>query len=125
MERDDIWPASGSLVRYWDVILLDQRLCKAERRSTLSHELAHLDAGDRECSGILGDRAEMAADRLAARRLISIPQLADVARWTNYRAEAAEAMDVTTHLLALRLQHLHPAERGYLNALARRVDRAA
>lgn len=113
-ERVDLAPTRGALVLSQGVVLIDERLSKAEARSTMAHELGHLDAGDLGCSGLIHDRREAAADEWAARRLMSACDLAEVMRWTSSRTEAAELMDVTTHLLAVRLQHLHPAERGYL-----------
>jgi Zn-dependent peptidase ImmA (M78 family) len=95
-------------------VLLDLGLSKAEARSTMTHELGHLEAGDMGCSGMIHDRREVAADTWAARKLMPVCDLASVVRWTNSRTEAAEALDVTTHLLAVRLTDLHPAERGYL-----------
>lgn len=125
VERCDVSPLNGALVLDHRVVLLDWRLMKAQARSTLSHEIAHLDNGDIDCTGILGDRAETEADHVAAQRLISACQIAEVLRWTRSRAEGAELLEVTPHLLAVRLERLTDDERAYLHHAIRSAEHVA
>src|SRR4051812_19181877 len=99
--------ARGAWVPDFDVVLIDQALDRAGRRCTLAHELAHIDLGH----GRAGHkRDEGAADQLAARRLMTVQQLMTVVGWTASPVEAALELDVTEHMLAVRLKHLHPSE---------------
>lgn len=95
------------------VILLEVDRTVAQRRSDLSHALAHVDLGHRDA---LDNKSERAADRLAAKRLIHRFHLAEALRWTGGAAnmEAAEMLRVDLPTLNARLSHLHPAERAYL-----------
>jgi hypothetical protein len=108
-----------------DAIVLDDRLTRTERRCVLAHELAHPDlghmhqaAGSGPGTGRIARRDEEEADQLAARRLIALGDMADAAVSASCRYELAESLDVTAELLAVRIQHLHPAERG---AVTRRL----
>lgn len=102
------------------VILLDVDLDRAERRSTLAHELAHIDLGHRVAGGWFGRRLEAEADRLAAQRLLeSVDQLADaLATHAGHLAGAAEHLDVPLRVLERRLARLTDDERA---TIARRV----
>jgi hypothetical protein len=113
-------------------IALDDRLTRIQRRCVLAHELAHIDldhhdqvAGCGPGSARLARRNEVAADRLAARRLI---RLDDLISWLPYAAgssEAAELLDVTEQLLGVRLAALDARERGILDRALRGVGAAA
>lgn len=91
-------------------IELDDSMNQAERRCTLTHELIHRERGDDghpEC--------HPAVHKEAARRLISIEALVDAALFHgDDTSQLAEALWVDEVTLITRLQHLHPAERGYL-----------
>lgn len=101
-------------------IWMDPRQRQAKRRSTLAHELAHIDLG--HTSGCTA-REDAAADQLAARRLITLDALADALAWSRSPEEAAEELWVDVATLRTRLEHLHPSERGHVRArLAARDD---
>jgi Zn-dependent peptidase ImmA (M78 family) len=116
----------GQALYFHDVpgIVLDERLSRVERRCALAHELAHLDLGHLEQAAQCGlqetariaRRMEVHADQLASRRLVPVERLAEVAVCYSERSQVADALNVTEHLLAVRLAHLHPAERGYINS---------
>lgn len=95
------------------VILLERDRTVAQRRSDLSHAIAHIDLGHRRA---FDPGTETAADRLAAKRLILRVPLADALVWTQGAAteETAEILRVDIPILRARLSHLHPAERAYL-----------
>jgi hypothetical protein len=119
----DITPDLPSGNAWWspahEVILMRKGLLQVERRCALAHELGHRSLGhsgqcDYPDAPRQAARSELHADRWAARRLIELEQLADVSRWANCRGEAADELWVTPHLLGVRLDSLHPAERGWL-----------
>jgi Zn-dependent peptidase ImmA (M78 family) len=104
-------------------IVLDDRLDRVQRRCVLAHELAHVDLDHHQVAGNgpgtdrLARRNERAADVLAAKRLLSVAQLAFALPAASGQAEVAELLEVTPHLLEVRLQHLEPSERHRLAAL--------
>lgn len=103
-----------------DRIWMDPRQRQAKRRSTLAHELAHLELGHVDgCTA----REDAAADQLAARRLITLEALADAVAWARSIEEAADELWVDAATLRTRLDHLHPSERAHLRArMAARDD---
>jgi hypothetical protein len=90
---------------------LDPRQLQRERRCTATHEAIHAERGDR-----CGDpKTEARVRRETARRLISIRALGDAYLfWGDDLASLAEELWVDEDVLRTRLDHLHPAERGYL-----------
>ena len=113
------------------VILLDERLDRREARCVLAHELAHALLGHAGCPpgyaerGWLARRQEAQADRWAARRLLALPQLADVLAERLDVEAAAAALDVTAGVLRCRLDGLDPGERSALRTRLRRREDAA
>lgn len=102
-------------------IVLDRRMTRVERRCALAHELRHVDHGDEQVAHIgpdgprLARRQEARADREAARRLVTITDLVDaLLAHPQDGALAAEQLDVTEHVLRIRLVNLEPAEAGQL-----------
>ena len=97
-------------------ITLTTGLLQVERRCVLLHELVHLERGIPH-----GDdpREEEAVEQEVAHRLIPIDRLADALRWARSWEEAGEELWVMPHLVAIRLAHLHPAEK---HALRRMFD---
>lgn len=94
-------------------ITLDPDQDQAQRRSTLAHELVHVERGP------IGNvhyrpREERLVDAVAARRLIGIRDLGEALAWAHNLAEAADELWVDESMLRARLEHLHPAERHYL-----------
>lgn len=97
------------------VILTDRRLSRVESRCTLAHAVAHLDLGHVAVfDGVVERQEEADADKLAARRLLHIEDLADAVVEGRPARDLAEALKVTECVLHLRERHMHPAERGYL-----------
>lgn len=109
-----------------NLIRLRRGLSQAQRRSTLSHELGHHKRGVIEhIDPRLAAREERAVDAWAARRLIPLPMLADVLRWTDCLDEAAWECWVDRHTVCVRLATLTPAERDLLARLLADDERAA
>mgnify|MGYP001202643641 CR=1 FL=1 len=92
--------------RIWLCRLLDQ----AARRSTLTHEIVHLERGPVPTDQRGKSREERAVSREAARRLITITALADGLRWTRNPAELAEHLWVDEPTLRARMDGLDPIE---------------
>jgi Zn-dependent peptidase ImmA (M78 family) len=114
------------------VILLDERLDRRHARCVLAHELGHAVLEHTGCPAAYADRRWLAgrleaqADRWSARRLVTLPELADVLaeRPADLHAAAA-ALDVTPAVLRCRLDGLDRRERSALRArLSRREDAA-
>ena len=108
-------------------IVLDDRLTRVGRRVVLAHELAHVDLGHAEMAwfGVktddLGRLLESQADRLAARRLIQVNDLADAIAASEDTWTVAEELDVDVDTLWIRLRHLNPRERAVLREARRRA----
>lgn len=94
------------------VILLEVTRSIAERRSDLAHAIGHLDLEHR--GDTYNMKHEEAASRYAAKMLIDLRVLGEAMAWSDSRAEVAELLRVDELTLAKRLEHLHAAERGYL-----------
>lgn len=116
--------ASATWVPEQRVILIEQSLPRAERNAVLAHEIAHIDLGHRgvDLTDWTSWKHEVAADKLAARRLISIDGLADASRICKTAEEVAEYLEVTLPLVKLRLQTLHPAERAQFERLTQGLN---
>jgi len=97
-------------LRVGDRIYLCRRLDQAARRSTLAHELGHLERGPVPDDPRGQAREERAVSALAARRLITISALIDGMRWTRDRDELAEMLWVDVPTLEARLDGLDPVE---------------
>jgi hypothetical protein len=112
-ERARFYPES-------DVILLADHLSQAERRVSMTHELVHRGRGHRSCATPgLERKQERACERETARLLIPLNHLIDAMLWGCCIAEWAEQLWVDEPTVQTRLDHLHPAERGYLK---RRIE---
>src|SRR5690349_9632705 len=93
-----------------EVIVMRPGMSQAQRRSTIAHELAHIELG--HVNGCTS-REESQAAQLAARRLIPVEQLADALLWSHDLEVVAEALWVDVGTLRTRAAHLHPSERNY------------
>lgn len=93
-------------------ITLASGMTQAQRRSTIAHEVAHVERGP--VPAHLEAREEVAVDVLAARRLITLEMLADGLRWARSVHELAEELWVDEAMVEVRLRHLHPSERHFL-----------
>lgn len=94
-------------------VWLSRRLGQRDRRSTLAHELRHLDAGHTS-------RQPPAVEKLirtaTARWLLpDIVPIGEALAWAHSLEEAAEELWVSTRTLRDRLEHLHPSERHHLS----------
>lgn len=107
------------------VIALDSRLTQAERRCTLAHELVHLERGDdgRCASDWHESKQEALVHQIAARRLISAPDLAMALLLHEHVADQADELWVDELTLRARLAGLSTAERDELAELCRPVYR--
>lgn len=92
-------------------ITIDHQQLQRERRATLTHELIHIREGH---DGHCNEAVERRIEREVARTLIPIEQLVDAACWARSRSELAEELWVDDRILNVRLETLHPAERGLL-----------
>lgn len=91
------------------VLQIANGLDYAERRCALMHELVH---DERGIPHEHDPAEELAVEREAARRLIPIDTLIDVARWALCAEEAAYELAVTEDMLLCRLGSMtHPADR--------------
>lgn len=94
-------------------IWMDPRQSQAQRRSTIAHELAHIELG--HVGGCSGPEERQARD-LAARRLIRLDHLADALKWTRSVHELAEELWVDVETLTDRLEGLSLEEVAWLRA---------
>ncbi len=94
--------------RIWLCRTLDQ----AGRRTTLSHEIGHLERGILPLPkhSMYTRREERIVDEIAARRLIPLPALIDALKWTNQPAELAEMLWTTERIVKCRMESLDPVE---------------
>lgn len=106
-------------------VVVREGLSWAARRSTLAHELVHVEARDVVRGGVWRDvhedRMEARADEIAARNLIRISDLIDAMCETSDYDAAAEALGVDVDLLLARLRTLTDAERWHLEQSTRRL----
>lgn len=84
-------------------IWLDSRLLCHEQRSTLAHEIGHLEL-DWFVQGQWAPAAEWRVDVWAARHLIPIGPLLQAFKWTSQLDEMAEELFVDSHTLRTRLR---------------------
>jgi hypothetical protein len=91
-------------------IWICKRLNQAQRRSTLAHELLHIERGlpPNDPRGLA--REEKLVSALAARRLIALPDLIEALRWTREPAELADALWVDVDTIRSRMSSLDPIE---------------
>lgn len=89
-------------------IVIAKGLSAVQERCVLAHELEHAIGGDIGCE--VGPRRvgqERRADIEAARKLVAISDLGEVAQWTDDLHVAAEELGVTERILQIRLNELH------------------
>jgi len=98
------------VVGLWEgrIIWLCKTLSQAERRSVLTHELMHVGRGLVPLR--YRAREELVVDKLAARRLIELPELIDALRETNDVHQLAERLWTDVHTVKVRLDDLDPIE---------------
>ncbi|QOV97202.1 ImmA/IrrE family metallo-endopeptidase [Rhodococcus pyridinivorans] len=96
-----------------------------ERRSTLTHEVSHLERGPVPKHPHFALREELVVEEITARRMIPLPDLVDAVLWCQGRIddETAEELWVGLHVLKTRLTTLTPRERQWVEReLARRLN---
>lgn len=102
-------------------VVLSPRLDQAQRRCTIAHETQHILRGP--VPEHMQFREEVVADRLAARLLMpDIKIVGEALAWAMSNAEAADELWVDEAMLRVRLNSLHPAERGYLKVRLAEID---
>lgn len=97
------------------LIWLDSRLTQAEQRSTLAHELGHLERGS-ICSPGAQTAEERAVEEWAAVRLIDAHALARALQWSCRVEEIADELWVDEHLVRARFRALTDEEQDLLLA---------
>lgn len=98
-----------------NTIYIDSRLRQAERRSTIAHELLHLERGDEPCVSEWHERKqERHVDQLTARDLIPLAPLADALAWAENEHEVAEVLWVDVATVRDRIGGLTDAEMAYV-----------
>lgn len=110
-------PSRGLTTFATDTIQMRTGQLQAERRSTLTHELVHLERGP--FPRWATRREERRVNDEAARRLITFEQLVDAMQWCLDEHEAAEHLWVDVRMVRARLHGLTGAETLELN---RRLD---
>lgn len=103
-------------------ILMHPELLQRERRSSLTHELVHIERGD-TCACDAGDESRVRQE--TAHRLITLEALAAALAWTRDIAELAEELWVDEITVRTRLEHLHPSERHYLKRRLEHTEESA
>jgi len=101
--------ALGSVDYETRTITLASDLLQGERRTTLTHELIHLERGPAAEGG--WRREEFAVELEAARRLIGLSELLSAVRWTDDVHELAFELWVDDAAVMVRLRHLADDER--------------
>lgn len=126
IEWHAIAPVRAAWIPSERVILVDESISTVERRCALAHEIAHIDTGDLATELCwYAARQETAADKLAARRLVDVHDLAARARYCRDPRELADELGVTLNVLVLRCTLLHPSERGLINRVREMCDLVA
>ncbi len=97
-------------------IRLAARLTQAERRSTLTHELIHIERRGREHPSPIVEERIVEAE--TARRLIPLPALVDAFRWHRHPDpyQLAEHLWVDAQTAHVRMTTLDPIEVAELEA---------
>lgn len=95
-------------------------LTQSERRSTLAHELIHLDRGP----AVRGfeEQEERAVDEQAARWLIPLDKLADALVWAFDDEEVADLLWVDLDTVQTRLVTLTADETTHINRVLDRAE---
>lgn len=110
-------PAAGT-------VTITTGMTQAERRSTLTHELIHLERGT-----ATEPRHQLLEERYvqceSARRLITIEALIDALRWSHDEHELAEELWTDVDTVRTRLANLSAAERRFIDTELDRREAAA
>lgn len=106
-------------------ITLHPLLTQAERRSTLAHELVHLERG--QPPPHLEAREELIVEEIAARRLVDLDDLADAIVWHDGQAhdDMAEDLWVDRAILVARIRALDAEEHAYIESIVAKLEGSA
>ncbi|MDU1018147.1 MAG: hypothetical protein E7A55_14770 [Clostridium perfringens] len=104
---------SGEINWPTHTITIDPRLSQAQRRCALAHELEHVMRGPAPKWDEA--REEAVVERTAARRLVSIDELASAVQWTRDPVELAEELWIDADMLSALVDGLTPSERAKVN----------
>ncbi|PBC72212.1 uncharacterized protein DUF955 [Streptomyces sp. TLI_235] len=99
----DTW---GAWLPQDQAIVIAEGLNAVQERCVLAHELEHVLAGDTLCATIRGVRAELLADRRAARKLLPISEFYRVMQWASDEFQMAEELQVTPWMIRARYADL-------------------
>ncbi|UYP17766.1 hypothetical protein OED52_13905 [Rhodococcus sp. Z13] len=99
-------------------IEIDRSSRQRERRTTLTHELCHLERGPVPRHPHFARREERTVESLTARRLIPLDALIDALAWCGGRVtdETADELWVDLDTLRTRIDTLTPRERRYVQS---------
>jgi len=91
----ELTAGTGLWVPDLNTVFIQERMRVVHDRSTLAHELGHVDLGHRD------DRPkhEVMADRYAADHMVDPEHLVDLMRWSPDPSRWAHEMGVTTRLI--------------------------
>lgn len=106
-------------------VQIDRTCDQRGRRSTLTHEVVHLERGPVPDHPHLALREERTVETITARRMIRLSDLVDAILWCQGRTddEAAEELWVDHDILEARIRALTPRERGWVERqIARRTS---
>lgn len=125
---DVVWQPLDGRLGAWDAttstIYMHPRQGQAQGRVTATHEQIHQEWGHDGCQP---EPVELRVRKETARRCIGIYDLAEAALF--YGCEnplaLAEELWVDVETVVVRMDHLHPAERGYIEQRLRARDGAA
>lgn len=106
-------------------IWLDSRLTCREQRSTLAHEIGHLERGPAPCDPVASQAEERVIDDWASRKLIRAADLARAFAWSQHLPEIAEELWVDLHMLRARLRGLADDEQDMVMDAIRKLRLAA
>lgn len=114
----------GLTLYHHRVILLCRYMNQNELRSTLAHEIAHIERGPVPVRDAMARDEERCVDRIASRRLVRITDLARIAlRHPGGDAACwASNLWVDVPMLQCRLRELDAVERAKLDVLGVDVD---
>lgn len=93
---------------------LSARSSQRQRRSSLAHEIVHLERGPVSRDPRLRDREERVVDEIAARRLIPLELLIDAIRWGQGTVDHEELF-VDPGMLLARVRTLTKAEQAAID----------
>lgn len=127
METIEFRPLPRGVAGYWDretdTIVVNSRLTPRSRRSTIEHERIHRERGDEKClNSWMDKKQELAVEREAARRLVSIDAIIDGLLWCQDHSELAEHWDVDEHMVHARMGSLTDQERELIECFLDREE---